>query len=345
MEVGITFDLKEEYRRLGYCGEEIAEFDTEETINGIENALNELGFTTERIGTVKSLVNRLSQGITWDIVFNIAEGMYGFGRESQVPALLDAYRIPYTFSDPLVLSLTLHKGMAKHVVRDFSLETPDFKVIRKMDDIEKLHIPFPVFAKPVAEGTGKGVSGKSIIRDVDQLTEVISDLLHRFKQPVLVEEFLPGREFTVGLLGTGRNAKVAGVVEVVNNQNVDELVYGYEVKSDFRTKVKYEVPEKEMIKRCSRLALAAWRGLECRDGGRIDVRFNLKGRPSFIEVNPLAGLTPNVSDLPILCELNGISYKKMIYEIMASALKRVRSKKVKNELRKWQQENLNGEEI
>ena len=129
MKVGITYDLREEYLCEGFSLEETAEFDKPDTIDSIEEALQLLGHETERIGHVRSLVARLAGGSRWDLVFNIAEGLSGFGREAQVPAVLDAYGIPYTFSDPLVLSLTLHKGMTKRVVRDLGIPTPGFAVV------------------------------------------------------------------------------------------------------------------------------------------------------------------------------------------------------------------------
>ena len=150
MKTGITYDLRDDYLAEGYTDEETVEFDRADTIDAIEQTLQDLGYLTDRIGNIKSLVKRLSSGDRWDIVFNIAEGIVGLGREAQVPAILDAYNIPYTFSDPLILSLTLHKGMTKHVIRGLGIPTPDFAVVEGEDDIEKITIPFPLFAKPVA---------------------------------------------------------------------------------------------------------------------------------------------------------------------------------------------------
>src|SRR5512136_3438123 len=136
MKVGITYDLRDDYLKEGYNYEETAEFDRVDTIEGIEEALTALGYTADRIGNVKQLVTRLAAGDRWDLVFNIAEGMYGIGREAVVPALLDAYRIPYTFSDPLVLALTLHKGITKQIVRALGLPTADFAVVSRPEDID-----------------------------------------------------------------------------------------------------------------------------------------------------------------------------------------------------------------
>ena len=136
MKIGLTHDLRDDYLAEGYSEEETAEFDRAETIDAVDRTLTELGFRTDRIGHLKSLTGRLAAGDRWDLVFNIAEGLRGFGREAQVPALLDAYEIPYTFSDPLVLALTLHKGMTKHVIRDMGIPTPDFAVIESADRMD-----------------------------------------------------------------------------------------------------------------------------------------------------------------------------------------------------------------
>jgi len=150
MRVGLTYDLRDEYLAMGYGQEETAEFDRISTIEALEGSLRRLGHETDRIGHVRSLAARLVAGDRWDLVFNIAEGLAGIGREAQVPALLDVYGIPYTFSDPLVMSLTLHKGMTKRVLRDGGIPTPAFAEVSTPRDLDKLDLPFPLFAKPVA---------------------------------------------------------------------------------------------------------------------------------------------------------------------------------------------------
>ena len=154
VKIGITYDLRDDYIAEGYTEEETAEFDHPRTIAAIEETLRDLGYETDRIGHLRALTRRLVAGDRWDLVFNIAEGLRGFGREAQVPALLDAWEIPYTFSDPLVLSLTLHKGLTKRVIRDLGIPTPDFAVVETPEEIAAVALPFPLFAKPVAEGTG-----------------------------------------------------------------------------------------------------------------------------------------------------------------------------------------------
>lgn len=323
MNIGFTYDLKDDYLKQGYSDVDVAEFDSIETIEGIENALQKQGYTVDRIGTFKSLITRLCRGDSWDIVFNIAEGIYGIGREAQIPAVLDAYNIPYVFSDPLVFSATLHKGMAKRIVRDGGLRTPDFYIIRSMDDIDRVNLKYPLFVKPLSEGTGKGISSNSVIHSRDELAATSEQLLLRYNQPVMVERFLPGREFTVGVTGTGKDGRVVGVMEICFKPDASSEVYGLFNKKNYKKYIEYSVPEKEMVEKCSEVALQAWQLLECRDGGRIDLRNNEENEPEFIEVNPLAGLHPIESDLPILARLNGISYDELIRQIMESALTRI----------------------
>lgn len=322
MLAGISYDLKEDYLKAGFSDEEAGEFDRIDTIEAIENTLQEIGYTTERIGNVKQLVAALNKGKRWDIVFNICEGMYGIGREAQVPALLEAYNIPFTFSDSMVLALTLHKGMTKHVIRDCKIPTPDFAVIHKIEDVENVSLPYPLFAKPVAEGTGKGIDTNSKIKDKTQLKEVCSILLNKFKQPVIVETYLSGREFTVGMLGTGKNAEAIGVLEVILNDKAEENAYSYVNKEKCEEFVEYILVDGKIADNCKKVALDSWNCLGCRDGGRVDLKLDENNVPHFLEVNPLAGIHPEHSDLPILATKLGISYKDLFIRIMNSARKR-----------------------
>jgi len=326
LKIGITYDLREDYLIEGYSEEETAEFDRAETIEAIDQTLKELGYRTDRIGHLKSLTRRLAAGDRWDLVFNIAEGLRGFGREAQIPALLDAYDIPYTFSDPLVLALTLHKGMTKHVIRDMGIPTPDFAIIEKEDQITGICLSYPLFAKPVAEGTGKGITAASKINTEKELVDVCRMLLTVFKQPVLVESFLPGREFTVGIIGTGKDAIATDTMEVCLKAQAEPDVYSYINKENCEELVEYRLVYDEEAQQVRETALSAWRGLGCRDAGRMDLRSDRSGRPNFMEVNPLAGLHPQHSDLPIIFSLMGRTFHQLIDMIMHSALKRVQDR-------------------
>jgi len=322
MMIGLTYDLRSDYLQEGYSEEETAEFDRESTIDAIETTLNHLGYQTDRIGHVRHLTSRLVKGDRWDLVFNISEGMYGIGREAQVPTLLDAYRIPYTFSDALVLSLTLHKGMTKRVMRDGGVATPDFYIVECDEDITLVALQYPLFVKPCSEGTGKGINALSRVNSREELLSICHDLLKRYPSGLLVEEYLPGREFTVGILGSGKEGYAVGLMEIVYKKEDTNNIYSYETKSDYLKAVEYRIPEEDISRKCIDLALRSWRLLGCRDGGRVDIRVDRNGVPNFIEVNPLAGLDKVHSDLPILAYMHGYDFERIIREIMVSATKR-----------------------
>jgi D-alanine-D-alanine ligase len=322
MRIGVTYDLRSDYLAMGYGEEETAEFDSEITIGAICDSLASLGWQVTRIGNVKALAEALVAGERWDAVFNFCEGLRGLAREAQVPALLDAYDIPYVFSDALTLALTLDKSMAKRVVRDCGIPTPDFAVIERSADIRNMKLPFPLFLKPVAEGSGKGVNAKSKVDSPTALKRVATELLCRFRQPVLAETFLPGREFTVAIIGTGEDAQVLGVSEIVPKANWIGDGYGYENKEYWHDKVEIVGADPVSATAADKVALAAWRALRCRDGGRVDIRNDANGQANFMEVNPVAGLRPEYSDMCFIAAREGLSYRDLIGRIVDSFLKR-----------------------
>jgi D-alanine-D-alanine ligase len=222
----------------------------------------------------------------------------------------------------MVMALALHKGMAKRVVRDCGVPTAPFAVVETMADLAAVELPFPLFAKPIAEGTGKGVTPASRVTSASALRKLCRQLLERYRQPVLVETFLPGREFTVGIIGTGASAEPVAVMEVILNAEAEAGVYSYVNKEECESRVVYRLAEDEQAQEAGAVALAAWRALGCRDGGRVDLRQDAGGRPLFLEVNPLAGLHPTHSDLPIMCTLAGIPYDALIGRIVESARRR-----------------------
>jgi D-alanine-D-alanine ligase len=323
MIVGLTYDLRVDYLAMGYGEEETAEFDRPDTIQAIERELNALGHKTDRIGHVRRLVERLASGARWDLVFNIAEGIHGFGREAQVPALLDAYRVPYTFADPLCAAMTLHKAAAKRVLRDSGLPTPPFAVVERPEDAARVDLPFPLFVKPVAEGTAKGIHARSKVEDRAALAEECARVIATCRQPALVETFLPGREVTVGITGTGGRAEAIGTLEVILKEEAEADSYTYKNKEYCEELCQYELATGPFAAEAESLSLAAWRALGCRDGGRIDLRAGPNGKLSVMEANPLPGLHPEHSDLPILCTKAGIPYAELIRRIVASAAERI----------------------
>lgn len=320
MKIGLTYDLRSWYLERGYTMDETAEFDKEETVVALESELSRLGYETERIGNIFQLVDKLSAGKRWDMVFNIAEGLYGDGRESVVPALLDQYRIPYVFSGPVVMGVSLNKYLTRLVVAAAGVPVCPGIIANSAHDLNGLaSLEFPLFVKPVAEGTGKGITTRSLVRDRESLVTLVQELLAAYNQPVLIEEYLPGREFTVGVTGNGPEAKVTGGMEVICRDN---LPYSVEVKENYENYVKYRVYDEDMRSECDAVALGAWRALGAVDAGRVDMKADRNGRMCFIEANPLAGLNPVHSDLPMLSRLNGMAFSTLMEMIMDSAKKR-----------------------
>lgn len=324
MRLGFTYDLRSDYRAAGYSEEDTAEFDEPATVNAIEASLNRLGFAVDRIGHVRRLAERLVAGERWDLVFNLAEGLHGRGREAQVPALLEAFRVPYVFSDPLTAAATLDKAVAKRLVRDAGLPTALFAVLRSDRDCDAAiaEIGFPAFVKPLAEGTGKGCGAASLIETPAALRASVCTLLTRFRQPVLMEAFLAGREFTVGIVGNGADARVIGIMELRCLHAADTEIYALETKEHWQGRVSYALADDDEAMRAGAFALDAYRALECRDAARLDFRSNGAGVPQFLEANPLPGLRPGYSDLPLLADLAGIPYDTLMGEILEAAMTR-----------------------
>lgn len=319
MKVGLTFDLRSWYLDRGFSMEDTAEFDQDSTIIGLRDALHSIGHETEEVGNIFQLVEALSNGKRWDLVFNITEGLYGDGRESVVPSLLDQYKIPYVFSGPLVLGVSLNKYVGKIIVSAAGVPVSPGMLISTPEDIKKCRLEYPLFIKPVSEGTGKGITDKSIIRSSAELKEAAEYLLERFKQPALVEEYLPGREYTVGLLGSGEEAYAIGGMEIICSDN---LPYSYEYKENYEDLCNYKPLDNDIAGEAKDVALRAWKAIGGLDAGRVDVKTDRFGRICFIEVNPLAGLNLIDSDLPILARYEGIEYNELIERIVKSAMKR-----------------------
>lgn len=323
LNIGLTYDLQQEYLALGFSEEDTAEFDSIVTIDAIDAALRALGHTTERIGNIWQLTQRVAKNPKqWDLIFNIAEGLYGIAREAQIPSLLEAYQIPYTFSPPEVLVTCHDKSLAKLLVNNAGLATAAWHVVKHESEISAVNLPYPLFVKPLAEGTGKGVTALSVVYDVAQLTACVKELLHHFKQPVLIETYLSGREFTVGLLGEKDNTEVIGVMEVIANSGAEEGGHTYHNKANCETLMEYRLANDETARKAGELAKACWKALGCRDGGRIDIRCDQHQIPHFLEVNPLAGLHPVRSDLVILSKFAGMNHQTLIERIVQHAISR-----------------------
>ena len=322
--IGLCYDLKADYLKAGFSTSEVMEFDDQETIIGLEDALFQLGHQVERVGNGRELALRLASCDRWDLVFNIAEGVKGRSREAQVPAVCELFAQPYTFSDPLTCALTLDKALAKRVVRDRGLPTAPFEVVSTTEEAAAVSLPMPLFLKPVAEGSSKGVTGRSLVKERESLVMTYQLLSEQFQQPILVETFLPGPEVTVGIVGNGSNSRVVGVMEVIFTDEAETSAYTSLNKDEYLERVSYRllIDPEPLAAQARQLALDAYYTLGCRDAARVDLRCDASGVLQFMELNPLPGLDHVRSDLPIMGRLASVSYTEIIAEIVESAWQR-----------------------
>jgi D-alanine-D-alanine ligase len=239
-----------------------------------------------------------------------------------VPALCELFDQPYLFSDPLTSAAALDKAVAKRLVRDAGVPTPSFAVAERSPDALAGWSEFPAFVKPIAEGTGKGCEAASLVTSESELRAAIVRIIERYRQPALVERYLPGREFTVGIVGNGDDARVLGICEIVLRPNAEANVYSLQNKELCEELVTYVRADDGEARLAGARALQAYRALECRDAARIDFRSDGTGEPYFLEANPLAGLNPWHSDLPILAAQNGIEFVALIGMILDAGLAR-----------------------
>jgi len=336
MRIALVYDLRDEYRALGHSEEEIAEFDSVETIDQLAGALEALGCAVERVGRGQALAARLAQGERFDLVFSIAEGLRGRSREAQVPALCELFDQPYLFSDPLTMAASLDKAVAKRIVRDAGVPTSPFAVAQTSASELAGWDQFPAFVKPLAEGTGKGCEAASLVRSACELEAAATRVLTRYAQPALVEAYLEGREFTVGIVGNGENARVLGVCEILLKEHAEANVYSLHNKELCEELVIYQRAgdDDAEARLAGERALAVYHALQCRDAARIDFRSDAKGEPYFLEANPLAGLNPHHSDLPILAAQNGVAFVELMGMIVDAGAARYGLARVPGERRR-----------
>jgi D-alanine-D-alanine ligase len=290
----------------------------------LNQAITASGHEPVLIGDGIKLFHFLS-GQRVDIIFNIAEGYTGRAREAQIPALLEMLQIPYVGSDPVTLGLALDKVLTKQIMKAERIPTARFLKLSKMEELNQIPLRYPLFAKPNHEGTGKGIDSESKIKTYPKLKSRVKYLLKTYREPVLVEEYLEGDEFTVGIVGTPPH--VIGTMQVVFDTTKVEDFYSYHVKEEYEQYVHYVCPPKiepDRLEQIEDIALRAYKVLECRDFARVDIRCDADGTPFFLEINPLAGLNPLHSDLCIIARHNGISYQQLIGKILYSALQRYR---------------------
>jgi len=310
-----------------------AEWDTEDTILAVKTALEQY-HTVTLIEADEEAFPKLLQ-VQPDIVFNIAEGLRGPSREAQIPAMLEMLGIPYTGSDPLTLGICLDKSRAKEILSHHKIPTPAFAVIDSIADLRSFSITLPCIVKPLHEGSSKGVLDASVVRTAKDLRNQVERVINEYDEPALVEKFLPGREFTVALLGDGNSVRVLPIIEIRFDllPNGANPIYSFEAKWEWDTLEHplgemYTCPaaiDKQLEKQIQDVSLRAFRVLRCHDWCRIDLRLDENNVPNVIELNPLPGILPNPNDhsaFPMAARNAGISYDSMLHEVLISAINR-----------------------
>ncbi len=337
LRIGFTFNEKpseEEEPPSSASHDRFAEWDDPSTIKAVAEALGQAGSVIP-IEADEDLPQRLRETRP-DIIFNIAEGLYGPNREAHVPAICEYFGIPYTGSDPLTLALGLDKRRTKEVLSARGIRTPRWTVAGNgTGPLRSAGLRFPVFVKPLFEGSSKGIDTGSLCSDVAAAAARVGLVEERYGQPALVEEFLTGREFTVAVLGNGPGGTVLPPVEI----RFDSLpagaphLYGWEAKWVWDTPEAplsiFECPARvgdELGHAIATAAQAAFDALGCRDWARIDLRLDSEGHPHVLEVNPLPGILPDPrqnSCFPKAARAAGMSYEEMILAVLDAALERL----------------------
>lgn len=321
--VGFTYDLRTDYIFKPDDPPDInAEFDHPTTIEVITKAIESGGHTVVKIGNVNDLLENLDN-LAVDIVFNLCEGRQGRNRESQVPILLELKGVPFVGADALSLGITLDKIITKKILKAHNIPTPDYIEISSLQNLNGLPLNFPLIVKPRFEGSSKGLNDNSLVKDKTGLRQQSKWIIEKYKQPALVEEFIAGQEFTIGIIGN-RNPQPLPVVqvEIRGRLNLDNLFYTFAmIHSDA---IKYVCPvsiSKKMQKQLQDLAIATYQATECRDFGRVDIRVDEKGRPYVLEINPLPSLSSE-DVFGVVANYLGVGYNRIVLDILNAAIER-----------------------
>jgi D-alanine-D-alanine ligase len=332
LRVGLAYNLRKNTIPSGLPDDYYAEFDEESTVNAIADALKRAGCSVLLIEADENAYGTLLNTRP-DIVFNIAEGLRGESRESHIPAILEMLGIPYTGSGPLTLAIALDKMLTQEILHYKGAPTPRHQVLTAPEDRLNMRLRFPLIVKPIHEGSSKGIRNDSVVSNEERLKEKVAYIVKNYDQPALVEEFIDGREFTVGLLGN-KNPVVLPIVEITFKglPKGANKIYSYEAKWI------WDIPEKpldmfqcpahvppELSEKIGRVALRVFKILGCRDMCRVDMRVDESGTPYILEVNPLPGMIPDPkahSCLPEAARAAGFTYDQLICTILYNALER-----------------------
>lgn len=323
--IALVYNLKKNIASAAVDAE--AELDSIETVQALTRVFESKGLSVLPLEADTHFSERIAAAAV-DLVFNIAEGIHGRGREAQIPAILDMLDIPYVGSDATALGLSLDKAMTKRMVASYHIKTPHAVLACPNEPLHLGGLSFPLIVKPNAEGSGKGIGENSVVRDRKQLEALLAHSFALYHEPMLIESYIAGREFTVGVLGNGENLRVFEPMEIEFLKPTQDsyTVYSYKVKQEYQHFVRYHCPAEisaTVRETLLRDAKRVFRCLGCQDFARVDFRVAEDGTVYFIEINPLPGLAPQYSDYPMLAAFCGVSYDALIYEILLAGAKRL----------------------
>lgn len=346
--VALLANLKKNAPRYeGMPEDQWDDLDSEKTVNALVEAIRAGGHTCEFLEGDSTILDTIRK-FKPDICFNICEGHFGDAREAQIPAILEMLRIPYTGSKVMTLALALDKPMTKRVLSYHDLPTPDFQTFERVDEPLSETLTFPLFVKPSREGTGMGVSGKSIVKNEAELREQVGLIVGKYQQSALVEEYIEGREVTVGVVGNlvgpvarrlpqnSESPRIQAGLYFLPAMEVDlkpfettDVVYSNRLKVALADQLDYLCPaplDDEMADELNWLAAAVFRVTGALDVSRVDFRLDAHNdwKPYILEINPLPGLTPGISDLVIEAAADGVDHTELVNRILNTALKRYR---------------------
>jgi len=333
MKIALTCNLKK--KDTTKPEDYFSEWDSEETINAICSALKSKGHSVEAIDVEYPSLFSYFRKTKVDMVFNIAEGKYGKFRESEVPAVLDYLNIPYTGSDTFSLALALNKALTKRILKAENIPTPDFQVFSKGNEELNPELKFPLIVKPNCEGSAKGINKSNVVGNREDLFKKVNDIISIYNQEALVEEFIEGKELTVGVLENGKTA-VLPILEIdfSSCQRSGEYFYTWRMKeyqgnTELGLVPTFHCParlDKDTEERVKEAALKTHRAVGCLDISRTDIRLDKNNTPYVLEINPLPGLDPKESNFPIMAYAAGMKYEDLIEAIIMSASERKKAK-------------------
>lgn len=323
LTVGIAYNLK---KGLPSPAEDMeAEYDSCDTIDAIRKVFESAGIRAELLEADSEFAQKV-RAAKADLVFNLAEGTQGRGREAQVPAILSFLDVPFSGSDETTLAVSLDKALTKRLLATYGVRTPAYRYLKSADIGADFDLRFPLIVKPNSEGSSKGITDLAIVKDVPELCGLLSRDFGLYREPMLAEEYIPGREFTVGVLGNGNNLTVFEPMEIrYLSAEREKQIYSYQVKKNYKQYVEYRCPPDLSRTLCGQMketSALIFNALECRDFSRIDFRLSEDGTLYFIEINPLPGLAPGYSDYPMLADFCGMDYRTLILSVLNSALLR-----------------------